>query len=150
MMAWLMKTLKLHYLIIQFLIIINIFLFRLVAFSPLGDHILTAVTNIVSQTVSYAALLQNLLTLKIVQFQVLLTCDQLQILCSLCIQCNWLNTIIIMILIVILQSLSVIKINNLQLLHLSVSTSAVIGQFCRPYFTVWPANFENFFFRAPN
>ena len=132
-----------------FYIFINIFLFRLVAFSPLGDHILTAVTNIVSQTVSSAALLQNL-TLKIVQFQVLLTCDQFQILCRLCIQCNWLNTIIRMILIVILQSLSVIKINNVQLLYLSVSTCAVIGQFCRPYFTVWPANFENFFFRAPD
>ena len=26
---------------------------------------------------------------------------------------------------------------------------AVIGQFCGPYFTVRPANFENFFFRAP-
>lgn len=45
------------------------FLFRLVAFSPLGDHILTAVTNIVSQTVSSAALLQNLFTVKIIQFQ---------------------------------------------------------------------------------
>ena len=36
------------------------------------------------------------------------------------------------------------------LLYLSVSTRAVIGQFCRPYFTVPPANFENFFFRAPD
>ena len=45
------------------------FLFRLVAFSPLGDHILTAVTNIVTQTVSSAVQLQNLLALKIVHFQ---------------------------------------------------------------------------------
>ena len=32
----------------------------------------------------------------------------------------------------------------------SVSTRAVIGQFWGPYFTVRPANFENFFFRAPD
>ena len=38
----------------------------------------------------------------------------------------------------------------LLLLYLSVGTRAVIGQFCGPYFTVRPANFENFFFRAPD
>ena len=52
-----------------FFIFDQYFLFRLVAFSPLGDHILTAVTNIVTQTVSSAVLLQNLLALKIVHFQ---------------------------------------------------------------------------------
>ena len=36
------------------------------------------------------------------------------------------------------------------LLYLLVSMRAVIGQFCRPYFTVRPANFENFFFCAPD
>ena len=36
-----------------------------------------------------------------------------------------------------------------KLLYLSVSTRTVIGQFCGPYFTVRPANFENFFFLRP-
>ena len=35
-------------------------------------------------------------------------------------------------------------------LYLSVSTHAVIGQFCGPYFTVWLANFENVILRAPD
>ena len=39
---------------------------------------------------------------------------------------------------------------HVALLYLSVSTRAVIGQFCGPYFTVRPANFESFFSRAPN
>ena len=39
---------------------------------------------------------------------------------------------------------------NVSLLYLLVSTRAVIGQFCGPYFTVRPANFENFFSRAPD
>ena len=30
------------------------------------------------------------------------------------------------------------------LLYLSVSMCAVIGQFCWPYFSVWPAKFESF------
>ena len=55
--------------VISFWYFCQYFLFRLVAFSPLGDHILTAVTNIVSETVSYAALLQNLLTLNISNFK---------------------------------------------------------------------------------
>ena len=38
----------------------------------------------------------------------------------------------------------------LYLLYLSVSTHAVIGQFCGPYFTVWHANFENVILRAPD
>ena len=36
------------------------------------------------------------------------------------------------------------------LLFLPVSTRAVIGQFCGAYFAVRPANFKNFFFRAPD
>ena len=35
------------------------------------------------------------------------------------------------------------------LVYLSVSTCAVIGQFCGPYFTVRPANFKNFFSACP-
>ena len=35
-------------------------------------------------------------------------------------------------------------------LYLSVSMRAVIGQFCWPYVTVRPANFENFFFHSPD
>ena len=40
------------------------------------------------------------------------------------------------------------------LLHLSVSTYGVIGQFCRPYFIVWPAKFPltltSFLSRTPD
>ena len=36
------------------------------------------------------------------------------------------------------------------LLYFSVRPRAVIGQFCGPYFTVRPVNFEIFFSRAPD
>ena len=36
------------------------------------------------------------------------------------------------------------------LLHLSVSTRGVIGQFCGPYFTVRPTKFESFLSRTPD
>ena len=43
-----------------------------------------------------------------------------------------------------------VPFNKSTLLYLSVSTRAVIGQFCGSFVTVRPANFENFFFRSPD
>ena len=50
----------------------------------------------------------------------------------------------------VLHNLVISRCVYQSLLYLTVSSRAVIGQFCGPYFAVRPVNFESFFSRAPD